>query len=283
MKHLRQYIRQLLFEVYELDDEQRKRRNQLIDRYGYQYGSQLARAAGLDLARDQLEDRFLLQQYQEELNDPQGRKLKAAFMNGDVTILHSMTYQGSTMRMGLGGDKDKEAMASDWIKSFGKKGNATLSTSAYFGAPTESIKAKRLIGNAEFVISAKGLILKGYPVFVGTADLFSQTIGALDDKVKAHWKSSGTVKRPNKDNVIIGDDGSLRGITRLGRLRKVGFSGETLLDNWTVIGTYISDTNDRGFPRSQEELQAWIDDSLKMGLPCNVYGTDGKLIKRFEP
>ena len=75
----------------------------------------------------------------------------------------------------------------------------------------------------------------------------------------------------------------MRGITRLGRLRKVGFSGETLLDNWTVIGTYISDTNDRGFPRSQEELQAWIDDSLKMGLPCNVYGTDGKLIKRFEP
>ncbi len=283
MKQLRKYIRQLLFEVYELDDEQRKRRDKLIDRFGYHYGSQLARAAGLDLARDQRRDRRLLRQYQEELNDPQGKKLKRAFMNGEITILHSMTYEGSTMRMGLGGDKDKEAMASDWIKSYGKKGNNTLSTAAYFGSPTESIKASRLIGNAEFVISAKGLILKGYPIFVGTADLFSQTIGALDDKVKAHWKNSGTVKRPNKDNVFRGDDGSLRGITRLGRLRKVGFSGETLLDNWTVIGTYISDRNERGFPRSPEDLQAWIDDSLKLGLPCNVYKTDGKLIKRYEP
>ena len=279
MKHLRQYIRRILQEVYELDDEQRKRKNSIIDKHGYWYGSKLAHAAGLEDPEDQVHDRFLLSQYQDELDTSQGRKLVDAFVNGKITILHSMTYEGATSSAGLGGDKNKAASISSWIKSYGKKGNDTLSTVAYFGAPTDSIQSRQQIsGNSEFVLKAKGVILKGYPVFVGEQDVFSHTVGAIDDKMKSHWKNSGIPKRPNRDNVDRGDDGSILGMTRLGRLKKKGYSSETLLDNWTVIGTYINvATNSEG------DVRNFVKDSLSIGIPCNVYDPKGKLLQRHEP
>ena len=120
MKLLRQTIRSIILEIYQLDDEQVKRRNKIIDKHGFYYGKKLARAAGLEEPEAQERDRYYLQRYQAELDNPQGKKLKRAFMNGEITILHSMTYEGATSHSRLGGDKDKDALASDWIKSFGK-------------------------------------------------------------------------------------------------------------------------------------------------------------------
>jgi hypothetical protein len=277
MKILRETIRRIIIEVYKLDDEQIRRKEKLEREQGHWYGSRLAKAAGLQDEYDQDSDRVGLQKYQEMLKDNRkGKKMIQAFMQGDVTILHSFDFKGATHSSGLGGTSS-EGLASEWIKSYGKKGNDALSVVAFFEPPTSSIATRKALNNnAMFVATARGVILKGYPVFVGEHDSFTQTLGAIDDKMKAHWKQSGIPKRPD---IETDDFGAFMGITNLGRLKRVGYSNETILDNWTVVGTYINEE----VSLVPADIQAYVDDSLSMGLPCNVYDVNGKLINRFEP
>ena len=93
--------------------------------------------------------------------------------------------------------------------------------------------------------------------------------------MKAHWEQSGIPKRPSVDK---GDHGGFHGMTRLGRLKKVGYSAETILDNWQVIGTYTNHAD-----KSDGDIRNFVADSLAIGLPCNVYDPQGKLLKRHEP
>ena len=276
MKLLRKTIRTLILEVFELDDEQQAKRDKLIDaNWGDKTAAHLA---GLDTAEEQREDRALLRKYQERLQSGgRGRKLIRAFMNGNVTILHDITYEGAAARGGLSPRKSRQAFPSDWIKQYGPSGNDVLSTVAYYPPPTSSLSGYNLRSNAQFVFQSKGLIMKGYPVFVAKDDVMTQTIGALDDKMKAHWSNSGIPKRPSKEHVGIGDDGELEGIVGMRHLKKLGASNETLLDNWEVIGTYINAKN-----HSKEEIEEWVEDSLEWCLlPCNVYDASGKLT-RYE-
>ena len=275
MKLLRETIRRLLQEVYELDDEQIYRK-QSLERGAGPWGKKLAKAAGLQDKSDQLSDREALKIYQQELqSDSQGKKMIQAFERGDVTILHSFEYQGATGQAGMGGTS-KEKLASDWIEKYGKTGTDALSVCAYYEPNTSSVGTKQTpYGNAGFVLSAKGVILKGYPVFVGEQDLMTQTLGAVDSKMKAHWKQSGIPKRPS---VGKGDHGGFLGMTRLRRLRRAGYSAETILDNWKVIGTYINYAD-----KSDGDIRKFVADSLAIGLPCNVYDPKGKLLQRHEP
>lgn len=276
MRYLRQYIRKILREVYELDDEQLRRQYDLRRNQGWHYGSRLAKAAGLQSASGQIDDRHGLQQYQEMVKDSRdGKKMIDAFMQGKVTILHSFDFQGATSRFGMGGTTSKK-LASEWIQSYGKKGKDALSVVAFFEPPTSSIATRvPLNNNAMFIASAQGVILKGYPVFVGEHDSFTQTLGAIDDKMKAHWKNSGIPKRPSEEK---DDTGAFMGITNLKRLKRLGYSNETILDNWTVVGTYISYAN-----KSDGDIRKFVADSLSIGLPCNVYDPKGKLLERHEP
>ena len=277
MELLRQYIRKILREVYELDDEQLRRQYDLRRNQGWHYGSQLAKAAGLQSAAGQIDDRHGLQQYQAMLRDDhgQGKKMIDAFMQGKITILHSFDFRGATSRAGMGGTSSKK-LASEWIQSYGNKGKDALSVVAFFEPPTSSIATREpLNNNALFIANAQGVILKGYPVFVGEHDSFTQTLGAIDDKLKAHWKNSGIPKRPSEEK---DDTGAFMGITNLKRLKRLGYSNETILDNWTVVGTYISYAN-----KSDGDIRKFVADSLSIGLPCNVYDPKGKLLKRHEP
>jgi len=279
MKHLRQIIRNIILEVYKLDDEQIRRKEKLQRDHGYWYGSHLAKAAGLQDPESQEEERFGLQQYQEMLKDKRGQKMVKAFMNGDITILHSFDFVGATARSGLGGTSSK-GLASDWIKAYGKRGKDALSVVAFFEPPTSSVATRKpLNNNAQFIVTARGVILKGYPVFVGEHDSFTQTLGAIDDKMKAHWKNSGIPKRPSEET---NDYGAFMGITSLQRLKRVGYSNETILDNWSVVGTYINEKI-RLNPHTSKEFQAYIKDSLDIGLPCNVYDENGILVERHMP
>lgn len=275
MKLLRETIRRILQEVYELDDEQIHRK-QSLERGAGSWGKKLAKAAGLQDKSDQLSDREALKIYQQELqSDRQGKKMIQAFERGDVTILHSFEYQGATGQAGMGGTS-KEKLASDWIKKYGKTGTDALSVCAYYEPNTSSVGTRQAIyGNARFVLHAKGVILKGYPVFVGEQDLMTQTLGAVDSKMKAHWKQSGIPKRPTVEK---GDHGGFLGMTRLGRLKRVGYSAETILDNWEVVGTFINYAD-----KSDGDIRKFVADSLAIGLPCNVYGPEGKLIKSDDP
>ena len=276
---LRQLIRNLIMEVYELDDEQIRRKEKLQRDHGFWYGSHLAKAAGLQDSSKQEEERYGLQQYQEMLKDKRGQKMVKAFMNGDITILHSFDFVGATARSGLGGTSSK-GLASEWIKAYGKRGKDALSVVAFFEPPTSSVATRKpLNNNAQFIVTARGVILKGYPVFVGEHDSFTQTLGAIDDKMKAHWKNSGIPKRPSEET---NDYGAFMGMTNLPRLKRLGYSNETILDNWTVVGTYINEKIGQN-PHTSKEFQAYIDDSLSMGLPCNVYDENGVLVERHMP
>lgn len=264
-------------EVYDLDREQRARKDRLERQYGELYGSKMAKAAGLQKRSEQESDRYSLQMYQNALHgDRQGKKMIQAFRQGDVTILHSMGFKGATHRAGMGGTSDIK-LASQWINSFGSSGKDSLSTVAFFEPPTSSIGTRKpLKNNAMFVAQARGLILKGFPVFVGEEDSFTQTLGAIDPKMKGHWVGSGIPKRPS---VSTRDDGAFDGIFNLRRLKYLGYSNETILDNWSVIGTYINQKDASG----QKEIDEFVLDSLNSELPCNLYDKDGKLIMRYTP
>lgn len=265
-----------LYEVYKLDDEQLSRRDQLM-RLGYG-STEMAHLAGLDTAEEQRGDRKRLQGYQEILQSRDyGRRLIRSFRSGETLILHDVAYEGAAARSGLGGTKDSKILASNWIEQYGMRGNDTLSTVAYYGGPTDDLPGHQLWGNGQFVFQSKGLILKGYPVYVGLTDTMTQTIGAIDDKIKTHWANSGIPKRPSVTRLDLADHGSLDGIFGLKHLKKLLCSPETLLDNWTVIGTYI---NSSSF--SDPDVQNWVQDSLSIGLPCNVYNANGNLT-RHEP
>ena len=274
MKLLRETIRKIILEMYDLDGQQIYRK-QSVERGAGPWGKKLAKAAGLQDKSEQLSDREALKIYQQELrDDPKGSKLIKAFRQGEVTILHSFEYDGATKSAGLGGTS-KEKLASDWIKKYGKHGKDALSVCAYYEPNTSSVGTRNAIyANANWVLSGRGVILKGYPVFVGQQDLMTQTLGAIDDKMKAHWEQSGIPKRPSIEK---GDHGGFLGMTRLNRLRKVGYSAETVLDNWTVIGTYVNYTN-----KSDGDIRRFVEDSLSIGMPCNVYAPDGKLLQRHE-
>tara|TARA_R110002153_G_scaffold247834_1_gene404017 strand:- start:283 stop:1125 length:843 start_codon:yes stop_codon:yes gene_type:complete len=275
MKLLRETIRKLLIEVYELDDEQLAQRKAIQKNHGDWLGSFLARSTGLQSAEDQRKDRSALQRYQKNLDTPEGKKLRQAFMRGDVTILHSMGYKGASHRASLGGT-DNTSLASSWIKKYGKQGNDALSTVA-FPEPNNSTLAvgKNLGENGDSVVYSRGLILKGFPIYLSEYDVFSQTLGAVDHKMKAHWKNSGMPKRPMSKDLDFEDlEGELPGITSLQQLQSIGYSEEVLLDNWTVIGTYISKYD------YAKDKEVFIQDSLAMGLPCNVYDSRGRLLKR---
>lgn len=274
MKQLRETIRKIILEMYDLDDQQIYRK-QSLERGAGSWGKKLAKAAGLQDKSEQLSDREALKIYQQELrDDPKGSKLIKAFKQGEVTILHSFEYDGATQQAGMGGTS-KEKLPSDWIEKYGKTGNDALSVCAFYEPVTSSIGTRQPIyGNARFVAHARGVILKGYPIFIGEQDLMTQTLGAVDDKMKAHWAQSGIPKRPS---IQKGDHGGFLGMTRLRRLRKVGYSAETILDNWTVIGTYVNYEN-----KSDGDIRRFVEDSLSIGLPCNVYAPDGKLLQRHE-
>ena len=275
VKLLRETVRKLILELYDLDDEQTYRK-QSLERGAGSWGKKLAKAAGLQDKAEQFSDREALKIYQQELRDDlKGAKLIKAFRQGDITILHSFEYDGATKQAGMGGTS-KEKLPSDWIKKYGKTGNDALSVCAFYEPITSSIGTRQPIyGNARFVAHARGVILKGYPIFIGEQDLMTQTLGAIDDKLKAHWKQSGIPKRPS---IKKGDHGGFPGMTRLRRLRKVGYSAETILDNWTVIGTYISFAD-----KSDGDIRKFVEDSLSIGLPCNVYDPNGNLLERYKP
>jgi hypothetical protein len=270
-------LKHRLYEVYELDDEQKYRRDQL-HRSSWN-GPEMAHLAGLDTSEEQRRDRKGLQFYQDNIQSRSGgRKLIRAFRNGEVLVLHDMAYEGAAARSGMGGSKDMKMLPSQWIEKYGMTGGDTLSTVAYYSSADSDLPGYQLWGNGQFVFQSRGLIMKGYPVYVGKSDTMTQTLGALDDKIKSHWTNSGIPKRPAASRVSWGDNGELgSGIETLRMLRKNLLSPEALLDNWTVTGTFINSSH---HPDSQ--VQAWIEDSLSIGLPCNVYNGDGNLT-RHEP
>ena len=227
MKHLRQYIRQVLQEVYELTDKDKQFAGSMgIDPYA-DSDTARARALGLQSKEQIIKDREALTAYQEKLKStPEGRKLIQQFLDGtDVTIMHAINYQGYATSIDL---KSKnrgtgETPFQSWLSRRGRRGKDVLSVVASSRPLGSSFRAG--IFNRQ-AASGLGFIMKGYPVFISETDVMSQTLGSLPTGLVKHQQHSGVAKRPGEGKT---------GITRT----DFGWAGEVLLDNWSVIGTYM--------------------------------------------
>ena len=264
---LRTYIRNILKEIYDLDSDDMEKFQMFDSTFGDD-SPIYRRTVGLQTQEEQLDDRSFLRAYQAKLqSSPAGKKMIEAFQRGDVTILHSISYEGFTASYSLG-QSDSIYEASEWIKKYGKRGKDVLSTVAFPVSPSQPILGMQE-DNAYSVSESFGIILKGYPVYVSGVDVMSQTLGAISGRIKKHQSQSGIAKRPNPANAEPIED--------LTELKKRGAAEEVLLDNWTVIGTYKS------YPPLQgrgllKETKSYIQDSLAIGLPCNLY-YGGKLTR----
>lgn len=269
MKNLRQYIRSVMLEIYELTPEDEKRAEEV-----WNPDAHTRRMLGLQNREEIIGDRSELQKYQEKLQStPEGRKRIKQFQGGkEVTIFHGISYQGYAESQGYKKRRDKEdprvskTPITSWLKDYGRKGKNMLSTIAINVPLGESFSSTARFDNMGVLRSAGGLVMRGYPVFIGRRDVASQTLGALPKGLIDHQQQSGVAKRPGKIDppdawpTAIYDD-------------KFTFAAEVLLDNWEVIGTYYNMA--AFFPlNSDAQQQRFHDvatDSLSAGLPMYVY------------
>jgi len=230
MKQLRETIRKLILsEVYKLTPEE-----DAIRKKDFSGQSAARRALGLQTSDEIIEDREDLQKYQDRLKSTEeGRELIRRFMKGtDVTVMHSINYSGYAALRGYKSFNraDKQMPFQRWIGKHGRKGKDVLSCVA----SDQPLGMDFLIGNDNPAAAhGFGFIMKGYPVYVSEIDVMSQTLGALPPGLVKHQEQSGVAKRP--------------GDARAGKIDlDFGWAGEVLLDNWTIIGTYmdISGNND---------------------------------------
>ena len=260
MRVLRLYIRQLLQEVYELSDKERKfaKSMGLDPEEGFAAG----RALGLQSSKEIIQDRTDLQNYQQRLKSTSdGKKLIKQFMEGkDVTIMHGINYTGYAVNRGLKSRQrvDLEMPFQRWIGKHGRKGKDVLSVTAS-DKPLGQSFMYGVMNND--VPRGFGFIMKGYPVYISEYDVMSQTLGALPAGLVKHQAQSGIAKRP-------GD--TTRGITKPG----FHWAGEALLDNWEIIGTYMSIGN-----LNLNQFHHLAQDSLKIHKPLPMYVyDDGRFI-----
>lgn len=271
MRYLRQYIRQILFEVYELSAEDIEAKENMEEEWelmGYgEPDNRTWRALGLQDTKDIEEERQGLQAYQAKLRStPEGKKLISDFVSGkgDVTCAHSILYQG--MAVGLGEKTPgrlSKTVFTDWLNKFGSKNKNMLSTVSWsepVGTPP-----KKLGDNSRVFSHEVGFFMKGYPVFVSHKDVMSQTLGSLPPGLIKHQHASGIAKRPGKSNLkynaIYGDN-------------DWKWSAETLLDNWEPIGIYISIFE--LFDSYESQGYFMREDAESTGMPVWVVDDNGR-------
>lgn len=228
---LRQYIKNILLEVYELSDEDIARVKNFKDENGVQrpIGDFGKRAMGLQ-DKEQIEaDREYLKNYGNRLPI----EIKKEFMNPQkISILHSINYEGYASSMGA--KAQRPLLPHLWVQKYGMRSRDQLSTVAVWG----NILNNDIPNSGELGINPSSVLyeseffwsLKGYPVFIAKEDMMTQTLGALPQGLVNHQKSSGIAKRvsPNK--------GSWEEITNIDWIKNRGFAEEVILDNWQIIG-----------------------------------------------
>ena len=268
MKYLRQYIRNIMLEIYELTPEDEKRAEEI-----WNPDADIRRMVGLQSREEIISDRSELQKYQQKLRStPEGKKLIKQFQGGkEVTIFHDQGYRGYAAMSGHKTRKEKWSYESKtpittWLKNYGRRGKDMLSTIAINVPLGQSFPEITPFDNMGVFSTAGGLVMRGYPVFIGRRDVASQTLGALPKGLIDHQKHSGVAKRPG----TIDPPDKFPSAIYSDNFR---FAGEALLDNWEVIGTYYD--LDVFYPLNSEIAQQRFHDigtdSLNAGLPMYVY------------
>lgn len=261
MKLLRQTIRKIILEDYELSDKDIKKYR------GWHRGKGQSdeeirqtvdeRGIGIQSKKAIRRDKQAMRDWHELMK--QNPQFVKQFREGKVQILHSISYEG------MFSSKSKEIESptpfSNWIKKFGRTSRDQIScvaANAPIGADPDLWSWNE--GNAVEVYKyGFGFVMKGYPAFAAEEDLMTQTLSALSDDLKAFHKNSGQVKRAGSINFAINPK-AWNGIEEL------------ILDNWEIIGIFIP-----AYYWDIEQLEGFIEDALAQGVP--VYKIDSKNYK----
>ena len=251
---IRDLIRRTLLEVYGLTQDEINQRREIEEYWGTD--EDYARALGLQYPATIKNERSLLQVYQNDLKSTaSGQQMIKDFVSGkgNISCAHSITYDGFAVTAGSKDSYDKKESApfSKWLAKYGSKNKNVISTVAWpksVGNPPDLRK-----GDNYSVLKGIGFLMRGYPVFVSSRDVMSQTLGSLPPGLVAHQKESGIAKRTGTlETAIYGDS-------------NWDWSAETLLDNWKPIGVYMSLEHLWDLPvMTAIEI---IEDARKTGLP----------------
>jgi len=232
----------------------------------------LRRQVGLQTSDEYQQDRANLQEYHEKLKStPEGRRMIQAFRQANgVTIAHGLGYISyAESSLGGSGDANRKSI-SKWINSYASLNNNQLSTVAWIGSPSNIPSGYTGFSNHEAITGGSGLLLKGYPVLVSGRSVSSQTLSSLPQGLIKHQASSGIAKRGDMETPIYSLEEMAEGIGR----SDANWSGETLLDNWEIVGCFVTLDLARA-AKQANSLENLIDDVESTGLTCHIFSDTG--------
>jgi hypothetical protein len=268
---LREIIRRLILEVYELELEDSERQAELeqgLEDDGFkpagQHGKDSRRALGLQNKDEISKDRSFLQDYQNRINNTiEGRKMIKAFQKGDIiTTIHSIEYEGyaETHHSKERESQKKSTRFTSWLQRWGKQGKNAISCVAWNdrldSGPYDTGE------NGPAFTEGIGFVMTGYPIFVSENDVMSQTLGAVPKGLMKHQANSGIAKRASEHSQPwygISGEASSR--------EEWDWAGEVLLDNWKVVGIYIN----FGAEMLHWDFDDYCKNAVDTGLPLYLF------------
>ena len=230
----------------------------------------LRRQVGLQYDKEVQRDITNLRQYNKTNNSTQqGREMIKAFQNASgVTIAHGLGYISyAESELGGKGDANRKSLKR-WLDNYGNLSKNQLSTVAWIGSPEDLPSQYTSYGNHEAITGGTGLLLKGYPVLVSHSSVSSQTLSSLPKELIDHQTHSGIAKRGSFEQPIYSLDQM-----KYSKFRP-GWAAEVLLDNWTVIGCFITEEL-MIEAQKNKTLPSLLDDVDATGLPCQVFSRSG--------
>ena len=257
---LRDLIRKLILEIYELEPEDIETRDRVKSAGDFWKWDNASRALGLQ-SREQIEtERGQLQTYQTRLRShAQGPQMIQAFQQGKISVCHNPFYSSFASQKG-----EKQGFGrslSKWLKTYGANSKDMLSCVA-FTQPMGEAPLESGVNRRAFTASM-GFYMQGFPVYVNKNDVMSQTLGGLPQGLVKHQQASGIAKRAGADVVkseLFGLDWE--------------WAGEVLLDNWQPVGIYINLGMDFGNQDAGEALADAMRSALATGLPLYMFDDD---------
>jgi hypothetical protein len=257
---LRDLIRKLILEIYELEPEDIITRDRVKSDGKFWEWDNAARALGLQSKEQIKTERGQLQSYQARLQShAQGPQMIKAFQEGKISVCHNPFY--SSFAASTGEKSHYHSSLSKWLKKFGSNSKDMLSCVA-FTQPIGEAPTGTGVNRRAFT-QAMGFYLQGFPVYVNKNDVMSQTLGSLPQGLVKHQQASGIAKRASADAIgteILGLDWD--------------WAGEVLLDNWKPVGIYINLGMDFGNQPLAEAMGDAMRSALATGLPLYMFDDD---------
>lgn len=251
------------------------------------------RVFGIQSPEEVKDDRAFMQQIQSRMQSG-GQEMISRFMNGEVSCLHSIRYEGYATQMDIKKRMQKsENPFKTWLQQYGSSGKDMLSCAAFPEPPGVGPRENPEVmgmedewsnttvfagewGSREFpgMVNSCGFYLKGYPVIVSKDDVMSQTLGVLPKGLTQHQAASGIAKRAGKeslDNMIL----------NMKEFEEIGWAGEVLLDNWKIIGIYIQ--TDSGGIRLDDFWHVHVQNAIDTGLPVHIFNGEENIGHIYSP